>query len=125
MDSLQAFVIDDSKAMRLILGRMLRDLGFDVAEAVDGRDALEQLSEGLSPELILVDWNMPEMSGIDFVEAVRKPPFTSRARVLMVTTETELAQVVRALDSGVDEYVMKPFTKDTILEKLQLMGLDI
>lgn len=125
MDSVQAFVIDDSRAMRLILGRMLRDLGFDVAEAVNGRDALDKLSAGLSPAVILVDWNMPEMSGIDFVAAVRKPPFNSTARLLMVTTETEMLQVVRALDAGVDEYVMKPFTKESILEKLQLLGLDI
>lgn len=122
---MQALVIDDSRAMRLILGRMLRELGLDVAEAANGRDGLEQLDGGLCPALVLVDWNMPEMTGIEFVEAVRKPPYSSTAKVVMVTTETEVPQVVRALEAGADEYVMKPFTKESIFEKLQLLGLDL
>jgi two-component system chemotaxis response regulator CheY len=122
---LQALVIDDSRTMRLILGRMLRDLGLDVTEASNGRDALGQLDAGLSPSVILVDWNMPEMTGIEFVEAVRRPPYESTAKVVMVTTETEVPQVRRALEAGADEYVMKPFTSDAIIEKLQLLGLQI
>jgi len=122
---LQVLVIDDSRTMRLILGRMLRELGLDVTEATDGRDGLSRLDEGLSPSLILVDWNMPEMTGIEFVEAVRKPPYESDAKVVMVTTETEVPQVRRALEAGADEYVMKPFTKDSIFEKLQLLGLQM
>jgi two-component system chemotaxis response regulator CheY len=121
----QALVIDDSRAMRLILGRMLRELGLDVTEAANGLDGLEQLDGGLAPTLMLVDWNMPEMTGIEFVEAVRKPPYSSGAKVVMVTTETEVPQVVRALEAGADEYVMKPFTKESIFEKLQLLGVDI
>src|SRR5215218_10328928 len=109
--------------MRLILGRMLKELGLDVTEATDGRDGLSKLDAGLSPALILVDWNMPEMTGIEFVEAVRKPPYASTAKVVMVTTETEVPQVRRALESGADEYVMKPFTSEAISEKLQLLGL--
>jgi two-component system chemotaxis response regulator CheY len=110
--------------MRLVLNRMLAELGCDVEEAANGREALERLDDGLAPEFILVDWNMPEMSGIEFVEAVRQPPYSSNSRLLMVTTETELAQVVRALEAGADEYVMKPFTKESIFEKLQLLGLE-
>jgi two-component system chemotaxis response regulator CheY len=121
----QALVIDDSKAMRLILSRMLRELGMDVAEAADGREALAQIEAGLDPLLVLVDWNMPEMSGIEFIEAVRMPPYSSTARLVMVTTETEIPQVVRALAAGADEYVMKPFTKESIFDKLQLLGLDL
>lgn len=120
-----ALVIDDSRAMRLILGRMLRELGLEVAEATNGRDGLDRLDGGLAPALVLVDWNMPEMTGIEFVEAVRKPPYNSAAKVVMVTTETEVPQVVRALEAGADEYVMKPFTKESILEKLLLLDLDI
>lgn len=120
---MQVLVIDDSRAMRLILTRMLNELGYVVAEAANGREGLDRLNAGLSPELILVDWNMPEMTGIEFVEAVRKPPFDSEAKLVMVTTETEVAQVARALDAGADEYVMKPFTKESIFEKLQLLGL--
>ena len=122
---MQALVIDDSRAMRLILGRMLRELGLDVAEAANGREGLDQLDGGLLPELVLVDWNMPVMTGIEFVDAVRRPPYSSAAKVVMVTTETEIPQVVRALEVGADEYVMKPFTKESIFEKLQLLGLDV
>jgi two-component system chemotaxis response regulator CheY len=122
---MQALVIDDSRAMRLILSRMLRELGLEVEEAADGLDALAAIEGGMSPELMLVDWNMPRMTGIEFVAAVRQPPFSSNARLVMVTTETEVAQVLRALEAGADEYVMKPFTKDSIFEKLQLLGLDI
>ena len=122
---MQALVIDDSRAMRLILGRMLRELDVEVTEATNGREALSQLDGGLTPDIVLVDWNMPEMTGIEFVEAVRKAPYASTARVVMVTTETEVSQIVRALEAGADEYVMKPFTKESICEKLQLLGLEI
>jgi two-component system chemotaxis response regulator CheY len=122
---MQALVIDDSRAMRLILSRMLRELGLEVAEAVDGIDALSKLELGLSPDLVLIDWNMPRMTGIEFVAAVRRPPYDLTARLVMVTTETEVDQVVRALEAGADEYVMKPFTKEAIYEKLQLLGLEL
>lgn len=121
---MNALVIDDSRAIRMILSRMLRELGFNVDEATNGREALARVEEGLPPDLMLVDWNMPEMSGIDFVTAVRQPPYSSTARVMMVTTETEVPQMVRALEAGADEYVMKPFTREAIVEKLQLLGLE-
>lgn len=122
---MQALVIDDSRAMRLILSRMLRELGIDVIEAADGLEALSLIDAGLSPALMLIDWNMPRMTGIEFVVAVRQPPFSSTAHLVMVTTETEVVQVLRALEAGADEYVMKPFTKDSIFDKLQLLGLDL
>ena len=74
-------------------------------------------------KLALVDWNMPEMSGIELVEAVRSDPAFSSLRIVMVTTETELSQVMRALDAGADEYLMKPFTRDDVVGKLELLGL--
>ena len=122
---MHALVIDDSRAIRLILRRMLSELGFEVDEAVDGRDGLAHLDAGLRPELMLVDWNMPEMTGLEFVIAVREPPYSSPARLVMVTTETEVAQMIRALEAGADEYIMKPFTRDSIVEKLQLLGLEL
>jgi two-component system, chemotaxis family, chemotaxis protein CheY len=122
---MNALVIDDSRAMRMILGRMLREKGMEVAEAANGRLALDLLDEGLDPALVLVDWNMPEMTGIEFVAAVRQPPYLSTARIVMVTTETEVPQVAQALAAGADEYVMKPFTKESIFEKLQLLGIEI
>ena len=120
---MRALVIDDSRAIRLILRRILGQLGFVVEEAANGREALARLDTGLMPELVLVDWNMPEMNGLDFVTAVRRPPYSSTSRVVMVTTETEIPQMLRALDAGADEYVMKPFTRESIVEKLQLLGL--
>ena len=120
---MRALVIDDSRAIRLILRRMLDQLGFVVEEAANGREALACLDKGPMPELVLVDWNMPEMNGLEFVTAVRQPPYSSTTRVVMVTTETEIPQMLRALDAGADEYVMKPFTRESIVEKHPLLGL--
>ena len=122
---MHSLVIDDSRAMRLILGRMLRGLGFEVSEAANGREGLELLAAGPVPDLVLVDWNMPEMTGIEFLEAMRRPPYSSTSKVVMVTTETEIPQVVRALGAGADEYLMKPFTVESILDKLHLLGFEV
>jgi two-component system chemotaxis response regulator CheY len=121
--TVRALIIDDSKAMRSILGRMLRGLGFEVLEAANGREALKQL-EGLGKvDVALVDWNMPEMNGFEFVRAVRAEHMYDGVLLMMVTTETEIENVVRALAAGANEYVMKPFTREVILEKLQLFGM--
>jgi two-component system chemotaxis response regulator CheY len=120
---MHALLIDDSRAMRLILGRMLGQLGFQVDEAANGHEGLARLDAGPQPELVLVDWNMPEMNGLEFVAAARQPPYSCTARVMMVTTETEVPQMIRALEAGADEYLMKPFTRESIVEKLQLLGL--
>lgn len=122
---MRALVVDDSRAIRLILARMLRDLGVEVTEASDGAEALTMIDGGLDPDLLLVDWNMPVLSGIDLIAALRGPPRSSLAKIIMVTTETELPQVIRALSTGADEYVMKPFTSEAILDKLHLLGFDL
>jgi two-component system chemotaxis response regulator CheY len=119
----RALIIDDSKAMRSILGRMLRELDFEVVEAANGREALERLKGLGKVDLALVDWNMPEMNGFDFVRAVRSEHIYDGVLLMMVTTETEMENVVRALAAGANEYVMKPFTKEVILEKLQIFGM--
>ncbi len=120
---MKALVIDDSRAMRSILSHILRQLGCDVSEACNGRDALRQLGDLDQVELALVDWNMPELNGIDFVRQVRADARYDGLRLMMVTTETETSQVAMALQAGANEYVMKPFTKDIIREKLELLGL--
>lgn len=120
---MRALVIDDSRAIRLILGKMLKELGFEVFDAGDGRQALERLEEVGKVDLALVDWNMPVMNGLEFVCAVRAQSELDDMRLMMVTTETEINQVVKALEAGANEYVMKPFTKEIILEKLSLMGI--
>ncbi|OLF06894.1 response regulator [Actinophytocola xanthii] len=117
-------VIDDSRAMRKILRSFLADLGFEVLEAGDGQEALEVVSGADSvPELALIDWNMPVMNGLEFVLEVRKRPEWRSMTLVMVTTESEHSQIVKALASGAHEYVIKPFTKDGMIDKLALLGL--
>lgn len=121
---MQALVIDDSRAMRLVLARMLTSLGFEVDQAANGQLGLERLAAGPVPDVILVDWHMPEMEGIEFVEHARSAEYAYPGRIIMVTTETEAGQVARALSLGADEYLMKPFTEDAVADKLALLGLD-
>ena len=120
----KALVIDDSRAMRTILGGILGELGYEVQGAEDGSRALDILNAGDSFDLALVDWNMPQMSGYDFVCEVRGEPRFSDVRLVMVTTETEVARMSDALDAGADEYIMKPFNKEMLLEKLMLIGVE-
>jgi two-component system, chemotaxis family, chemotaxis protein CheY len=122
--TMHAIVIDDSRAMRMILRRIVTHLGFQVSEAGNGVEALDQLGATEKvPELALVDWNMPEMNGLEFIHAVRTDPKYAQMTLMMVTTESERGQIVRALAAGAHEYVIKPFTPDAISEKLQLLGL--
>ena len=120
---MRALVIDDSKAMRCLLGRMLQGLGFEVLEAGNGHEGLQRLQENGEIDLALVDWNMPEMNGLDFIRRVRAEQSYDGVLLMMVTTETEKENVVRALVAGANEYVMKPFTQEVILEKLQIFGM--
>lgn len=119
-----ALVVDDSRAMRSIIGKFLRELGFEVHEAASGLDALVRIRqiEGLS--LVLVDWNMPEMDGCEFLKRVRQEEAFHDIPIMMVTTESEMEQVAVALDAGANEYLMKPFDKQGLLEKLLLLGVD-
>jgi two-component system chemotaxis response regulator CheY len=120
---MHALIVDDSRAMRRILRSIVEPLGFEITEAGNGIEGLQQLVERPNTELALVDWNMPEMNGLDFVKAVRANSIYERIKLVMVTTETEPAKMARALMAGVDEFVMKPFTKDILLDKLQLIGV--
>jgi two-component system chemotaxis response regulator CheY len=121
---MKALVVDDSKAMRMVLSRMLTALGFDVTQAPDGPGALATLSANPHPDVLLIDWHMPKMEGIDVVSAARAAPYDYTGRIMMVTTETEAEQVMRALAAGADEYIMKPFTQEGMADKLALLGLD-
>lgn len=120
---MKALVIDDSRAMRRILRGMLVELGFDVVEAGHGLEALDRLQENGSTDIALVDWNMPQMNGLQFIQEVRKESKFDALRLMMVTTETEVENIVAALEAGADEYVMKPFTRGTIHEKIEMLGL--
>jgi two-component system chemotaxis response regulator CheY len=119
----KALVVDDSRAMRMILSKTLAQSGFDVVQA-NGREALETMErEGAAIGLVLLDWNMPEVSGIEVVERLRSQSAFKGVRLVMVTTETEIEQMARALEAGADEYVMKPFTREAVEDKLRLIGV--
>ena len=122
---MHALVVDDSRTIRMILTAYLKKLGFDVTVAVDGRDGLDRLRGMQKADVVLVDWNMPELDGISFVRAVRAQPAYAALPLMMVTTNTELSNVSEALGAGADEYVMKPFTADMIREKLELLGFPV
>ena len=120
----KALVVDDSRAVRMILVRTLKELGYEVREAANGREALEVIeAEKTAVTLVLADWNMPEINGLELLKRLRQNPELSRLVVVMVTTETELDQMAVALEAGAKEYVMKPFTKEILVEKLQLVGI--
>lgn len=117
-------VIDDSRAMRMILSRSVTALGFSVVEAGNGVEAVSLLAAAEEvPDLALVDWNMPEMNGLEFITTVRADPRLRFMTLMMVTTESEQSQIVRALAAGAHEYVIKPFSPSLIGEKLALLGL--
>jgi two-component system, chemotaxis family, chemotaxis protein CheY len=120
----KALVVDDSKTIRIILGRILKELGYEVCEAGNGKEALKVMeSEKAAVNLVLADWNMPEMNGLELLKQLRQDPDLASLKVIMVTTETELDHMVSALEAGANEYVMKPFTKDILKEKLELVGI--
>lgn len=120
---MKAIIIDDSKTMRMMLGKILAEAGFEFIQAEHGQDALDKLKISGPLDLALVDWNMPVMNGLDFIKALRVLPGYKDMWIMMVTTETEMDNMVKAMVAGANEYVMKPFTKDIILGKLELMGL--
>ncbi|WP_149203329.1 response regulator [Actinotalea subterranea] len=120
---MRALVIDDSRTMRRIIAGTLQPLGFETLEAADGREALDILEAGTEVDLACIDWNMPVMNGLDFVTAVRENRTWRGVTLMMITTESEHSQIVRALAAGAHEYVIKPFTPDAIRDKLQLLGL--
>lgn len=120
---MNALVVEDSTTIRMILKRLLGKMGFEVTEAANGVEGLARLKEMQQPTVVMVDWNMPEMNGIDFVRAVRSQHIYDALPLIMVTTNTEMEHISTALDAGANEYIMKPFTLDIVREKLELLGL--
>jgi two-component system chemotaxis response regulator CheY len=118
---MRALVVDDSRTVRIVVGNILREEGMTVVEAANGREGLDRLRDTPDVGLVLVDWNMPEMNGLEFITAVRADRAYDAVRIMMVTTETEQGQVVRALAAGANEYVMKPFTREVLVAKLSLL----
>ena len=122
---MQALIVDDSRTTRRLIGDIMRSMEFEVAEAGDGREALEQLSKLGTADVVLVDWNMPVMNGIEFVKAVRANSKYADIPLLMVTTETEMDQMALAFMAGVNEYLMKPFDAEMVRGKLAWIGIGV
>ena len=122
--AMRALVVDDSKALRMLMRNILKGLGFEIFEAGHGKEALDRLAAIGNVDLALVDWNMPEMNGLDFVKALRSDVTRDDIKIIMVTTETEMPRMVAALEAGANEYLMKPFTRDALVEKLSMVGFD-
>lgn len=122
---MRALVVDDSKAMRMIVARALQKIGFEVSFAEHGQAALQVLGSEAAFDVALVDWNMPVMTGIELVGAVRADHKYDAMRIMMVTTETEQENVMRALEAGANEYLMKPFTPEALVEKLAMLGMSV
>ena len=115
-------VVDDSKVIRKVARHILETLDFSVSEAQDGSEALVAC-HATPPDVVLLDWNMPVMSGIEFLRALGHANLPQRPKVVFCTTENGMAHIRTAIDAGADEYVMKPFDRDTLASKLQIVGL--
>lgn len=115
-------VVDDSRVVRKVARRIVEDLGFECEEAEDGQKAYEACERAM-PEVILLDWNMPVMSGIDFLEKLRQMDDGSSPKVVFCTTENDISHIQRAMQAGANEYIMKPFDSEIIESKFTQIGL--
>ncbi|KQN90504.1 two-component system response regulator [Sphingomonas sp. Leaf231] len=115
-------IVDDSKVIRKVARHILEALDFAVSEACDGREALHHCRRSC-PDVILLDWNMPVMSGMEFLRALGEETLPHRPKVVFCTTENGMAHIRAAIEAGADEYVMKPFDRETLHSKLQIVGV--
>lgn len=115
-------IVDDSRVVRKVAARIVQDLGFSYREAEDGQKAYEACLEAM-PDGIILDWNMPVMSGIEFLEKLRQMKGGDGPKVIFCTTENDIAHIQRAMTSGANEYIMKPFDSEIIQNKFMQVGL--
>lgn len=115
-------VVDDSSVIRKVARRILEEMDFDITEAEDGREALDACQKQM-PDAVLLDWNMPNMDGLDFLRAVRQEPGGDQPKIVFCTTENDVAHIARAIHAGANEYIMKPFDRDIIQSKFEEIGL--
>lgn len=119
----RALIVDDSSAVRMLLARSLREFGYEILEAVNGREALRIIAAETAPvRLVLADWNMPVMNGLEMLKQLRRDPRNASLTIVMVTSESDVRQMTTALLAGANEYVMKPFTREILKEKLEIVG---
>ena len=115
-------VVDDSKVIRKVARRILEELSFNIEEAVDGQDALDACIRSM-PDVVLLDWNMPVMNGLDFLKALRVTEGGDKPVVVFCTTENDMSHIRAAIEAGADEYIMKPFDREIIEAKFTQVGL--
>lgn len=115
-------IVDDSRVVRKVARRILEELGFTCEEAEDGKVACDAVAK-LMPSLVMLDWNMPIMNGIEFLKAFRAMPNSAEAKVVMCTTENDMSHIMQAMQEGANEYIMKPFDKEIVENKLSQIGL--
>ena len=120
---MRALIIDDSRTTRAIISRLLTSIGYETAEAEHGRAALDYLEANGASDIAFVDWNMPEMTGIEFVRHARQNARYDGMQIVMVTSENEISAISQALEAGANEYLMKPFTKEGLEEKIALLSV--
>ncbi len=115
-------IVDDSRVIRMVARKILEELSFEIAEAADGKEALDFCLKTM-PDAVLLDWNMPVMSGIDFLRKLRAEPEGTKPVVVFCTTENDLDHIQEAITAGADEYIMKPFDSEIIESKFRQVGL--
>lgn len=121
---MKVLIVDDSGPVRSIMRRMFREMGHEAFEAADGKEALSQLKEHAGIGLMMLDWNMPTMNGMQLLEALQsKEESIQKPTVILVSTENQMEKILHALSKGADEYIMKPFTKEILEEKLAILGI--
>lgn len=114
-------VVDDSRVVRKVARRILEELGFGVAEAADGAEGLAWC-RGAMPDVVLLDWQMPGIDGLEFLRRLRQEPAGDRPKVVFCSVENDLDRIRLALEAGADEYIMKPFDGDIVASKLAMAG---
>lgn len=123
---MKMLIVDDSKAMRGFLAHLAGEMSFATTEAEDGRAALDTLIKadpaGLF-DIALVDWDMPRMNGLEFVQFVRRNRDYDGVKIMMVTTNNSVEKITQALEAGANDFLMKPVTREALEEKLQILGL--
>ncbi|GJM02824.1 MAG: response regulator [Rhodomicrobium sp.] len=118
----QCLIVDDSSVIRKVARRIMEEANFEITEAEDGQQALEACRSQM-PDVILLDWNMPVMDGLEFLRELRKDPCGDIPKVIFCTTENDMDHITQAIAAGANEYIMKPFDKEIIISKLKEVGM--
>lgn len=121
---MNALIVDDSKAQRLVIRTYMTELGFNVTEAAEGFEALQILKIGSKFDVLLVNWTMPGMNGLEFIQSVRSEPSNQDTPIIMISVQDSSDRIQQALQAGADEYMIKPITRDDLKSKLELLGIE-